>query len=149
MSFWLTRTGAALEADRERYAAFFAGLAEADDPVEALATLGIEMLGVMFADGAPMLAVEVTAESRRNPAIRAVVQRQSNECRAAIGEALQRGQARGLVDPALGADEVAQVIIALADGLLAQKAHDPTLTAGRLGNALRTLLLRFLRPAPR
>ncbi|MBV9653729.1 MAG: TetR/AcrR family transcriptional regulator [Acetobacteraceae bacterium] len=140
---------AIVEADRERHAGFFSRLAEADDPVEALATIGIEMMDEMFAEGGTMLAVEVTAESRRNEAIRAVVRARADQCRTAISDALTRGQERGLVDPALVAGEAAQIIMAIADGLFAQKAQDPTLTADRLRDTLRTLLGRFLRPVGR
>ena len=134
------------EAERARHAAFFERLAQADDPVEALAGIGVDTLELMLSGPTAGLTAETMAEAIRNPEIRAMCDRSITEAREALVAALRRGQARGLVDPALDAATACQLIIAMGDGLCVHQALDPTLTAARFRPVLQLLLRRFLRP---
>ena len=134
------------EAERVQHAAFFERLAEADDPVEALAGIGIDKLEQMLARPNAALCAETMAEAVRNPDIRAMFDRNIREARAAVVAALQRGQARGTVDPALDLETACQLIMAMGDGLAVHQALDPTLTGTRFRPVLQLLLRRFLRP---
>jgi len=134
------------EAERAHHAAFFERMAEADDPVEALAGIGIDTLEHLLAGPKAALAAETMAEAVRNPEVRAMFDRNIREARAAVVAALQRGQARGTVDPALDAVTAVQLIMAMGDGLVVHQTLDPTLTAARFRPVLQQLLRRFLRP---
>jgi len=134
------------EAERIQHAAFFERMAEADDPVEALASIGIDTLEQMLTGPNAALCAETMAEAIRNPDIRAMFDRNIREARAAVVATLQRGQARGTVDPALDVETACQLIMAMGDGLCIHQALDPTLTAARFRPVLQLLLHRFLRP---
>jgi len=134
------------EAERTQHAAFFERMAEADDPVEALASIGIDALEQMLAGPTATLCAETMAEAIRNPDVRDMFDRNIREARAAVVAALQRGQARGAVDPGLDIETACQLIMAMGDGLCVHQALDPTLTADRFRPVLQLLLRRFLRP---
>lgn len=137
------------EAERVRHAAFFARLAEADDPVEALASIGVATLEAVLAESGRALLAETIAEATRNPAVRATFERNANEAHAAITAALRRGQAAGLVDLGLDIPTACRMVMALGDGLCAHQAFGPLLDLERLRPVMRTLLLRFFRPPAR
>ena len=134
------------EAERAQHAAFFERMAEADDPVEALASIGIDTLEQMLTGPNAALCAETMAEAIRNPTIRDMFDRNIREARAAVVTALKRGQARGAVDRGLDVETACQLIMALGDGLCVHQALDPTLTATRFRPVLQLLLRRFLRP---
>jgi AcrR family transcriptional regulator len=134
------------EAERAHHAAFFERMAEADDPVEALAGIGIDALEQMLAGPNAALCAETMAEAIRNPDIRAMFDRNIREARAAVVLALRRGQARGAVDPTLDVETACQLVMAMGDGLAVHQALDPTLTTARFRPVLQLLLRRFLRP---
>ena len=121
-------------------------MAEADDPVEALASIGIDTLEQMLTGPNAALCAETMAEAIRNPTIRDMFDRNIREARAAVVAALQRGQARGTVDPALDVEIACQLIMAMGDGLCVHQALDPTLIAARFRPVLQLLLRRFLGP---
>lgn len=134
------------EAERAHHAAFFEKVATADDPVEALASIGLDTLERLLAGPAAALTAETMAEASRNPEIRAMFERLNGEARAHLRAALARGQERGLVDSALDIDTALQLIMAMGDGLCVHQGLDPTLTAARIRPVLQVLLRRFLRP---
>ena len=134
------------EAERTQHAAFFERMAEADDPVEALASIGIDALEQMLTGPIATLCAETMAEAIRNPDVRDMFDRNIREARAVVVAALQRGQARGVVDPSLDVETACQLIMAMGDGLCVHQALDPTLTADRFRPVLQLLLRRFLRP---
>ncbi len=134
------------EADRIHHAAFFERMAEADDPVEALASIGIDTLEQMLAGPQAALAAETMSEAVRNPEVRAMFDRNIREARAGVIAALRRGQARGAVDPDLDVETAVQLVMAMGDGLVVHQALDPSLTAARFRPVLQLLLRRFLRP---
>jgi AcrR family transcriptional regulator len=134
------------EAERTRHAAIFERMAEVDDPVEALASIGIDALEQMLTGPIATLCAETMAEAIRNPDVRDMFDRNIREARGAVVAALQRGQARGTVDPGLDVETACQLIMAMGDGLCVHQALDPTLTADRFRPVLQLLLRRFLRP---
>ncbi len=134
------------EAERVQHAAFFERMAVAEDPVEALASIGIDALEQMLTGPNAALCAETMAEAIRNPDIRVMFDRNIREARKAVVTALQRGQARGTVDPSLDVETACQLVMAMGDGLCMHQALDPTLTAARFRPVLQLLLRRFLRP---
>ena len=138
--------GAIADSERAQHAAFFERMADAEDPVEALASIGVETLESLLSGPTAALTAEIMAEGVRNPEIRQGFDRNIREARATVVAALRRGQERGLVDPSLDVDTAVQLIMAMGDGLLVHQGLDPTLTATRFRPVLQQLLRRFLRP---
>ncbi len=134
------------EAERDHHKIFFERLAEADDPVEALASIGIDKLEQILSGPNAALCAETMAEAIRNPEVRGMFDRNMVEARAAVVAALKRGQERGMVDPMLDVETACQLIMAMGDGLSVHQSLDPTLTASRFRPVLQVLLRRFLRP---
>lgn len=134
------------EVERAQHTAFFERLARADDPVEALASIGIDTLEQMLSGPTAGLTAETMAEALRNPEIRAMCDRSITEARDAVAVALARGQERGTVDPTLDVQAACQLIMAMADGLCIHQTLDPALTAAHFRPTLQLLLRRFLRP---
>ena len=138
---------AIVEAERARHTAVFERLTEAQDPVEALASIGVDALADMLAGPTAALCAETMAEAIRNPEIRAIYDRMYQETVGLVAGALRRGQANGQVDPELDIETACQLILAMGDGLTLHQALDPSLTAARFRPVLRLLLQRFFRPA--
>ncbi len=134
------------EAEHEAHAAFFARMDAADDPVEALTSIGVEALQSLLASPTNTLQVETMAEAIRNPAIRAGFRRNCDEAHVMIVGALRRGQAKGQVDPDLDVEVACHLVMALGDGLSANQALDSGLSPERLRPVLQILLRRFFRP---
>lgn len=134
------------EAERQQHTAFFERLAAAEDPVEAMTSIGLDKLEQILAGPNAALCAEVMAEAARNPEVRGMFDRNLVEARAHISAALKRGQARGTVDPTLDVETACQLIMAMGDGLSVHQGLDPTLTAARCRPVLKILLHRFLRP---
>ena len=135
------------EAERQQHLLFFERLAEAEDPVEALASIGLDKLEQILGKRTAMLAAEVMAEAVRNPDVCDMFYRNQVEARGHVVAALRRGQAQGTVDPALDVETACQLIMAMGDGLKVHQKLDPTLTPARFRPVLQLLLRRFLRPA--
>ena len=134
------------DAERVEHAAFFDRMAEAEDPVEALASIGIDTLEQCTAGPKSALAAETMAEAIRNPEVRNTFGRNMAEARTVVVAALKRGQASGMVDPTLDVETACEVIMALGDGLGIHQALDPAFTTARFRPVLEKLLRRFLRP---
>ena len=134
------------EAERLQHLQFFERLAAADDPVEALASIGLDKLEQLLGKPTTALAAEVMAEAVRNPDVCDMFYRNQVEARSHVVAALRRGQAKGTVDPALDLETACQLIMAMGDGLQVHQKLDPTLTPARFRPVLQQLLRRFLRP---
>ena len=92
------------EAERAHHTAFFERLAEADDPVEALASIGIDTLEQMLSGPNAALCAETMAEAVRNPEVRGMFDRNLIEARTAVVAALKRGRAAGTPFPVTAND---------------------------------------------
>lgn len=135
------------EAEREQHKEFFERLAQADDPVDALVSIGADKLEQMLEHDSASLCAEIIAEAARNPDVRGMFDRNLAEARAHIVAALKRGQERGMVDPEVDVETACHLIMAMGDGLSIHKGLDPGLTAERIRPVLQRLLRRFFRPA--
>ena len=135
------------EAERAGHTAFFERIAAAEDPVDALASIGIDKLEQLLSSRNAALCAETMAEAIRNPEVRGMFDRNQAEARAVVVAALKRGQTSGAVDPALDVETACQLIMAMGDGLRVHQGLDPTLTSARIRPVLQQLIRRFLRPA--
>ena len=137
------------EAERQDHRHVFEKLDQAEDPVEAIVSIGLDKLEQLLSRPYAALAAEVMAEAIRNPAVCSMFYDNQVEARAHLVAALERGQANGTVDPDLDANTACQLIMAMGDGLHVHQGLDPTLTPARYRPVLQTLLRRFLRPPAR
>jgi AcrR family transcriptional regulator len=134
------------EAERQGHLPFFERLDNADDPVEALTSIGLDKLEELLDNKLATLTAEVMAEAIRNPEVCDMFYRNQIEARGHVVTALQRGQADGTVDPTLDVETACQLIMAMGDGLRIHQGLDKTLTPARFRPVLQVLLRRFLRP---
>ncbi len=134
------------EAERLEHLHFFERLTDVEDPVEALASIGLDKLEQILGRTTATLAAEVMAEAVRNPDVCDMFYRNQVEARSHVVAALRRGQAQGTVDPELDVETACQLIMAMGDGLKVHQKLDPTLTPARFRPVLQQLLRRFLRP---
>ena len=143
----LSIISAIAEAERAQHTAFFERLAAAPDPVEAMASIGLDKLQQLISRPTAALSIETMAEAMRNPEVRGMFDRNKAEAHAAMTAALKRGQECGSVDPGLDAETACALIMCMGDGLtIHQGLDDPTLKDGRFRPTLEVLLRRFLRP---
>jgi len=135
------------EAERERNKVYFEELDRAEDPVLGLTALARRYFQEMAQRETPALCAEIMAETYRNPEIRKVFRQNIDEVHEAFARTLRRGIAAGQVDPALDVDVAVRVLLAMGDGIVAQRPMAEFMTDDRLEATLALLLERFLRPA--
>ena len=134
------------EAERQEHRHLFDRLDGADDPVEAIVTIGLDKLESLLKRPYAALAAEVMAEAARNPEVSDMFYQNQLEARTHLIAALERGQANGKVDPELDVNTACQLIMATGDGLNVHQGLDRTLTPARYRPVLEQLIRRFLRP---
>lgn len=87
------------------------------------------------------LFLEVVAESTRNPAVRATLQRIDESIRKAMAELLQRLKANGRLAEDVCVDQLVSLISSFMDGIIMRRAIDPSFEIGPMSD----LLLQFIR----
>lgn len=85
------------------------------------------------------LNVELISEAPRNPKIREFLTRTNDEVRSSFVSLIAEAQRRGEVNPALDAEAVARVMIAVYQGLVTQKLVHTEIDIKRYGDVLRAL----------
>lgn len=137
---------AIIEEERRDTAAYFSALGDAPDLLEAL----LGFLDVVMAFAADKtysrLALEVAAESMRNPAVGARMAASDAETRTAMAAMLRAAMARGQVDAGLDPEQAATWIAALIDGVFARLAVDAGFDPEAEAPMLRLVVSRFLHP---
>lgn len=136
-------------ADEERAenAELIAHLAAADDIVDGMCEALPEIIAVLGNGQYGRLAIEIGAEATRNPMIAEVFGRNESELRGALVEALERGQKRGAVDPALDVQATVFLILALFDGIPGRSIFAEDVPPGQVVEALERFLRKALRRA--
>ncbi len=97
------------------------------------------------------LLFEVLAESTRSEAIARNLQSHSRSMRELVAKVLQKGQARGEIDPALDPETTAAVLISLMDGARALALRDREIDSHQAAAVYDLLIRRSVgwpRPAP-
>jgi AcrR family transcriptional regulator len=92
------------------------------------------------------LCCDVLAESRRNPAIRSIFQRNLDEAHGALRAALVRARDNGEVDASLDLDVLTATLLALGDGLVVRMPFAEGMTPDQMEPALRELIRRMVQP---
>lgn len=134
------------EQERARSVAMLARVRDRTDTVAALHEI-VDELAVEMADRGPAaLSVEIAAEAARNPRVRVVVAESQQAVVAALAATLAHAQAAGRVDPGADPAPVAQLLVAVLDGLVVHTAVDPALDLAALTGTLKRLVTRVLAP---
>ena len=93
------------------------------------------------------LGVEVLAEASRNPKVAAVFSHNETELKAALVTALKKAKRDGQIDPGLTLRAIAELLLALIDGLSTRTLVDPGCKPQQLDKATRVMITRLLRPS--
>lgn len=136
------------EAEREESSAAFAKVAAAGTIVEGLlaATRGLVLEQTL---GSVVVALEVMAETTRNPTVAATVEAAERAVHEDFRKTLAEAQRAGRVRPDLDPDAAATLLLAVADGLVARRLLRRGMDLAAMIAELRELLERYLeRPSP-
>jgi TetR/AcrR family transcriptional regulator, repressor for uid operon len=137
---------AMVEDERRGSAALVESLAKQADFVAALEATFAEVL-VSFADaGTNAMHAEVTAEALRNPDIATLVRASDEAIRTALTDVIRQAQHAKVIDGSLAPEVVAELLIALFDGLWWRQAMQPDADPQRHMPTLAVLLRRLLTP---
>ena len=131
--------------DRECTAKLLRPLPDADDVREALLDLIDPAIAELDDSNKFAMHIEVLAEAIRNPTITQLVRDSYAEAARLIATALRTAQRRKQVKLRLGADAVAEVIVAQLDGLWWRKALYPDADLRRSRSALKAIIRLLVR----
>jgi TetR/AcrR family transcriptional regulator, repressor for uid operon len=92
-------------------------------------------------------ALEMMAESARNPAIAEIVRRRDRTRRELLGRLLREGQARGQVDTDLDPEIATAIVSSIIESLGYLAIRDPSFDMKRGADMLKSLMARFLDPS--
>lgn len=84
--------------------------------------------------------VELWGEAFRNPRINSALGVDLDVIRGAFAGIVRKAQERGDINPAVKADSVAQVMVALFHGMVIQKSLDPAIDTAAYVEALRAMM---------
>ena len=126
--------------DREQTVANFAAIAQAPDAPQALEALAREQIRAGGKTAYVALVAEIAAEACRNPAIRALVERDELALRQALVAALRVQQQAKRIAAGADLEAVAQIYLAAIDGLAMRLHFDPTLDVDACLAAFRPVL---------
>jgi TetR/AcrR family transcriptional regulator, repressor for uid operon len=93
-----------------------------------------------------ILFLELAAETRRNPRLAKRLREMSQKTRAILAEFLAKGQAAGLIDPALDPKIAATILFGILDGARMMTVRDPKLDMAAILDTIKILVRRFLQP---
>jgi TetR/AcrR family transcriptional regulator, repressor for uid operon len=134
------------EGERMAIQAAFAEVAQSDDVLLGLAQL-CDHFAESYSDARhAALAAELMAEALRNPEFAALARATQQGVTREVANILEIGQRAGQIDAALDPEAAAAVLLAAADGLGLRLAFVKDLSARQAADALRSLILRYLRP---
>ncbi len=118
------------ERDRAEMSRDFDVLASADDVVAALDALGHKHFSDEPREKA-ILVLQIWAEATRDPAFADVAGVFERDAVGRMTQVFAQAQARGTIDPALDARDVAVLVCTLANGLFVRRAIVPDFDSGR------------------
>lgn len=136
------------EDDRREMVERFAGLAGQDDVVAAIEQLAGELLQQSADPVYARISIEIAAEAMSNSEIGKLFAANEARVKADLVALLERGIARGQVDPGLQPELAATWLIALADGAVGRALMDADFDAASHAPVLMRMIRRFLVPSP-
>ena len=129
-----------VERERARVLADFAQLTDVRDFATGFALM-MQNCILHQSNEKAALFLEVVAESTRNPAVRATLQRIDQSIRKAMAQLLERLKASGGLDADICVDQLVSLICSFMDGIVMRRAIDPSFQIGPMSD----LLLQFIR----
>ncbi|HEX4118552.1 MAG TPA: TetR/AcrR family transcriptional regulator [Rhizomicrobium sp.] len=93
-----------------------------------------------------VLFLELAAETRRNPKLAKTLREMSRNTRLILADFLKKGQAGGLIDPALDPEIAAAILFGILDGARMMTIRDPKLDMAQILDTIKILVRRFLQP---
>ncbi len=121
-------------------------LKQTRDPVGSLRVIFFELLKFFADESYGRLALELHAEGARNKSVWNLLARNERELKEALIAALDRGQKAGKITPELPSPALAQVILAMIDGLCARAILDPDYKPVALATAIDAFVVGLLQP---
>eukprot|EP01037_Dinobryon_pediforme_P007721 gene7721-7782_t len=118
-----------VELERQRVLADFAQLRDVPDFATGFALM-MENCALHQSCEKAALFLEVVAESTRNPAVRATLQRIDQSIRDAMRELLQRLKDNGCLASAVPIDQLVSLIASFTDGIIIRRVIDPAFEFG-------------------
>lgn len=138
---------AIVEEERQETATYFAQALAAPDPLGALLDF-LDLIMTLAADDSySRLALEIAAEAMRNPTVRALVETNDSETRAAIASLVKGAMAGRQIDADIHPEQAATWIAALIDGVFSRLSMDRHFDPERERPMLRLIVTRFLAAA--
>jgi AcrR family transcriptional regulator len=110
--------------------ALIESIQERGDTLAAFEALAAEFFGRLDSPEAQpelRMTIQLWGEALRNPAIMELSRRNLDGIRGSLAQLVRQAQARGDINPDLGPQAVAQVLVSTFDGLVLQKAIEPTI----------------------
>jgi TetR/AcrR family transcriptional regulator, repressor for uid operon len=134
------------EDERQLASDAFRQVVAAEDFLGALSALCDHFVEAYAEPRHAALMAELMAEALRNPDFAAAARETQMRLREDVAAMLRTGQAAGHVEPGLDAEQAAGLLIAAADGLGLRMVFLGDFDAAEAGAALRSLILRYLKP---
>jgi len=116
------------------------------DPIAALVSR-VESARIQQRNVTHFLLFDMLAEAGHDPSIAKLLRDSNRAMRSRFAAFLKKGQDRGHVDRTLDPDLAASVLISAIDGAKAIAIRDPKLSKEGVSEHLKTLIVRFLKPA--
>ncbi len=121
-------------------------LNKTEDPIGSLRVIFFEILKFFADESYGRLALELHAEGARNKTVWKVLARNERELKEALISALSRAQEAGKIAAHLPAPALAQVMLAMIDGLCARAILDPDYKPVDLAAAIDAFVIGLLQP---
>jgi AcrR family transcriptional regulator len=139
---------AIFEEDAKETGERLATAATAADPWAALLDVVDALAGQVALPGVVRLVLEAAAQAARDDQFAELIRNNEAALRDGLAVLVERSADAGLIDPGVTPRAAAGWVAALVDALISRASLDPGLDLPAEQAILRTILVRFLRPAP-
>lgn len=135
------------EAHRDQMAEHFADMAQQDDVLAAIEGFALELMKLSMDPVDARFSIELMAEAMGDSDIAKIYLESDRRIKHDLIALLERGIAKGQIDPEIQPDVAATWLIALADGTVSRAQLDPDFSVDTHAPVLVRLIHRFLAAA--
>lgn len=129
---------------RAEFAERFAQMTQQDDVLAAIETLALDLMKQSTNPVEARVSIELLAEGMRNSEVGKIYVESDRQVKADFVALLERGIAKGQLDPSLQPETAATWLVALADGTISRAQIDPDFSVYDHAPMLVRLIRRFL-----
>lgn len=129
---------------RAEFAERFAQMTQQDDVLAAIETLALDLMEQSTNPVEARVSIELIAEGMRNSEVGKIYVESDRQVKADFVALLERGIAKGQLDPSLQPETAATWLVALADGTISRAQIDPDFSVYDHAPMLVRLIRRFL-----